>query len=458
MTQTTAPAPITEAGATEVLAAMIDDFVARTPLSAAHWQEALRCIPSGVTKPEHFFAPHPIYLDHCDGARLVDLDGNTYVDLTYVGTSLPLGHNNAAIRHAIAEQLQHGTGYPKASTHPTRLAQVICDRLPSVDQVLFTDSGSKAVYFALRLARAFTGREKVGKFVGAFHGTHDSMWFGLGQVFNSEEPLGTHEVKPGVLHTAADDVVLLPFDDIDECARIIEAHASELGSVIVEPVLGDGYLPPSPTFLADLEKVCNAHGILVVFDEMITLSLGRGGAQGHFGVTPDLTTMGKPLGAGMPIAAVGGRADVMALASCLDGAPVVGGLSSTFAGHPLAAAAGLAQMEQLTDDAYARLWQLGERCREGINALGAELGVPLQATGIAHFLQVHWNEQPVRGFEDHNACDRDLLTQLDTYVFLRGYAVLRNHRIALSLSLTDADVDDFLACLEDGVRLLAGVR
>ena len=147
----------------------------------------------------------------------------------------------------------------------------------------------------------------------------------------------------------------------------------------------------------------------------------------------------------------------MALASCVDGPPVVGGLSSTFAGHPLAVVAGIAQMRQMTPDVYARLWELGETVRTRVDALGRDLGLPVQATGVGHLLQVHWNPEPVTGFTQHNACDRDLLTQLDRFMFMRGYAVLRNHRIALSLAVTDDDVEAFLADLEDGVRLLGGI-
>jgi glutamate-1-semialdehyde 2,1-aminomutase len=332
---------------------------------------------------------------------------------------------------------------PQNHRHNVELAKLLCERISSVDKVQFTDSATKATNFAVRLARAYTGREKFAKFIGGYHGAWDGTLYGTASRYGAD-PL-KKEPLPGVPRSAADDVVFLPYNEPEECQRIIEENANELGSVIVEPLIGDGYIPPLPGFLQLLQDLCQKHGIVFICDETITFTLAPGGAQELFGLDPDLTTMGKSIGGGMPTGATAGKDAVMARND-----PLISGLipvpaGTSLGGHCLAAVAGVAQLRLMTPRVYARLDQLGERFRAGVKDAAERLGIPeLQATGVRHLNNLHWAPAPITTYRDHMACDSEKLNLIEEAVFAAGYMIGWGCRINLSAAMTDEDIDGFV--------------
>jgi glutamate-1-semialdehyde 2,1-aminomutase len=420
--------------------------------SRALAERARRTLVGGVNNLAYVRSPYPTYFVGADGPYLIDVDGNRHLDLRAGYSSLPFGMVPNGVREAIVAQVGEFvfvTGpYPAA----VELGERLCARIPSVEKVAFTDSGTKATNFAVRLARLYTGRERFAKFIGAYHGSWDGVMFSVPPRYGSD-PL-TKVPAPGVARSGADDILLLPFNDIDRAVAAIESAAEELGSVLVEPVLGDGYIPADPEYLRAIRAACDRHGIVLIFDEMITLSLAPGGAQELFGVTPDLTAMGKVIGGGLPIGAVGGKDEIMAHADRTR-FEVVPASGATFAGHPLAVAAGIAQLDLMTPAVYERLNVLGDRVRAGIDDIGRRQGVPLHATGIGQLFSWHWNEQAVRDFVDHLGCDHAKLSALTDRMLAKGFLCGTLGRCHLTAVMSDDDIADFLASLEESVKELS---
>ncbi|MBM3947481.1 MAG: aminotransferase class III-fold pyridoxal phosphate-dependent enzyme, partial [SAR202 cluster bacterium] len=292
-------------------------YEAATPRSRAVHQEAIRYIPGGETRTSTFWAPYPLTIARGDGCRVWDVDGTARLDFFSNFTTLVLGHNHPAVTTALQEQLANGTSFFGGTEHQAKLAQLLCDRVPSLEQVRFTNSGTEATLNAVRAAKAFTGRAKIAKCEGGYHGTHEALAVSttpqLAQVGRADRPANV-PADQGLPQSVVDNVVVLPFNDVAAARRLLMEHHGELAAVIVEPVLGNGgMIPATGEFLAMLRQVTSEHGILLVFDEVVTFQVARGGAQEHYGVTPDMTTLGKIIGGGMPVGAFGGRRDVMAL-------------------------------------------------------------------------------------------------------------------------------------------------
>jgi glutamate-1-semialdehyde 2,1-aminomutase len=385
-----------------------------------------------------------VYFERSDGAYIYDVDGNAYLDLDGGHSSLPLGNNHPAVREAIERQLACGTYLKGPYPAALELAEELCGRIPSVEQVLFTDSGAKATNFAVRLARVHTGRTRFAKMGGGFHGSWDGALFGLpGRYADTEGD----QPSPGVPASARQDIVLLGFNDLAGCEQLIRRHGPTLAAVVVEPVLGDGFIVALPGFLEGIRSLCDEYGIVLVYDEMVSLGTAYGGAQERLGVLPDLTAMGKIIGGGMPIGGIGGRA---ALFEHVDGArtanqPLFG---ATFGGHPLSLVAGAAQLKLLTPEVYRYLDVLGERARDGIAAVAARHRVPLTASGLGRFVALHWTGQPVTTHEAHRGCDNAVLGWLCSELLARGFTSSKGVRFNISAAVTTSEIDAFVAAVD----------
>jgi glutamate-1-semialdehyde 2,1-aminomutase len=400
--------------------------------------------------------PHPIYWARAEGPYIYDVDGNEYLDLMSGFTALPLGHEVPGVRAALAAQVARTSYLPYNTAEIADLASLLCERVPSLEKLTFTDSGSKATNNAIRFARAYTGRQGFAKFVGSYHGSWDAVQFGSAGRYGGD-PEEPRLPLPGVPSSAGVDIVFLPFNEPDECERLVAEHADEIGSLIVEPVQGDGYIQPTPGFLAFLRELCDKHGIVLIFDEVITLSLAAGGAQELYDVLPDLTTMGKAIGGGLPIGAMGGREEIMAVNDPESGrVPVPTGTS--MGGHILAVVAGLAQLQLMTPDVYRRLHELGETFRNGVNEIGDRVAPDLSATGVGHLCNLHWLASPVETFRDHSACDEDVLAMIDEALLAEGYVTTGAGRIHLNAAMTDANIEGLLQALERSVTAIAEAR
>ena len=332
----------------------IRDYQAKTPRSRQLFEDALRVMPGGNSRTTTFFDPYPFYIARGAGARIWDADGNERLDFNGNYTSLILGHANPAVVQAIQDAAVHGMSFPGPSEHEIRLAEILTRRIPTMEVVRFANSGTEATMHAIRVARAFTGKSKIAKFEGAYHGTHDWVLVSV----STEEGQGGSRKRPksvawsaGVPAAVMKHVVVLPWNDLDACVKILEKEAGDLAALIIDPMLANaGMIPVAEGFLEGLRAATAKLGILLIFDEVISFRVATGGAQQRFGIRPDLTTLGKIIGGGLAVGAFGGRAEVMNYYDPRGGKGRINH-GGTFNANPLTMAGGVATMEQLTPEA-----------------------------------------------------------------------------------------------------------
>lgn len=420
----------------------------RTPASLREFRRVEPLIPGGVPSGLGVTAPHQTFIERGEGCYVWDVDGNRLLDMMQGDWLLPLGHCNPKVTAAITAQLAKGTTFAAAAPGlGYELASLIRKRMPSVERMRCATSGTEANQNAMRLARVFTGRKRIGKMAGAYHGTYDPLLISNGLI---TEP---GYVPPGLIPGTVEDVVLLPFNDPEGCERIIEREKSDLAAVIFEPLMGVcGFLPATHELVRRLRAVTERHGVLLICDEVVTFPLTIGGAQGYYDVKPDLTTFGKAIGGGLPLAAYGGRADVMGLLDPMlhRGNPPVS-IAATMGGMPVCLAAGIAAIEQLTPEAHRHLQALGDYTRSGIEALARKHDVPLQATGYGHFVGLQWTPTKVVDYETYCTSDRQVVSNLVLSLLNEGFLLFFIGPV-LSLPMSTADIDRFLAALERALR------
>jgi glutamate-1-semialdehyde 2,1-aminomutase len=379
-------------------------FMAASPQSASErlYQRARKVMPGGNSRTTVFTAPYPVYARSAQGCRLTDVDGVERIDFIGNYTALIHGHLHPQIMAAVQEQLALGTCFANPTESEIALAEELCSRVPSFEQVRFANSGTEAVMNAIKAARAFTGRPKIAKCEGLYHGSYDPVETSLDSTpdtWGGDEPAATaysRGTPAGVLA----DVVVIPFNDVDRTRRRLEAHAGELAAVIVDPMPNrSGLIPASPDYLQMLREVTQRHGIVLIFDEVITFRAGYAGCQGELGIEPDLTTLGKIIGGGFPVGAVAGKAEVMGVFDPSRGKPALphGG---TFNANPVTMVAGLAAMRLLTREAFGRLAALGDRAREACRRAFRLAEMPGQVTGNGSLLMLHLTDKPLRGYRD----------------------------------------------------------
>ena len=409
-----------------------EQFRATTTRSRELYEQALQVMPGGVTRTSIYSEPYPIYAARGEGCRVWDVDGTRRLDLVVNYTALVAGHAHPAVVEAIREQAARGTSFAAPNPPEVALARELVERIASIEKIRFTNSGTEATMMALRLARAHTGRTKFAKVEGGYHGSHDLV----------QDP----EVA-GTLPDVGEFAVVIPYNDAAGATAILDRHGAELAAVIVEPILGSGgMIPADPEYLRALRAACDRHGSLLIYDEVISFRVARGGAQELYGIRPDLTTLGKVIGGGLPVAAFGGRADVMEL---LD--PRRPGFlpqAGTLNGHPLGMAAGVATLALLTPEVYAELDRRGERTREGLRALFAEHEIPAQVTGVSSLMQIHFTPEPVRNSRDVQRTDAR--RRKEFVLGLCNHGVLLNSRgmAALSTPVGEAEIDEFLEAVD----------
>jgi glutamate-1-semialdehyde 2,1-aminomutase len=372
----------TNTGATAVvrLAREQQLFGERTPRSAERYERALRVLPGGDTRAATFYSPYPVALHHGDGVEIEDLDGNSYLDFLLNYTSLILGHRHPAVLEAIAGTVSHGTAFAAPVPGQVELAEALVERVPSVERVRFVNSGTEATTSALWAARAFTGRRYVVKAIGGYHGSCPEL----------DKAIRPGSFPAGVPDTAA--VRAVPYNDLDALERAI--GEGDVAAVLLEPVMGAaGVVPPAPGYLAAAQAAARRAGALFILDEVITFRLGYGGYQRLEGLEPDLTALAKIIGGGLPVGAVGGRADVMEVFA--PGASPGVSHSGTFNGNPVTVAAGLRTLELLDADAYAGLDDLGATLADGLREAIERSGAPAQVTHVGSLVNLHFTTAPL---------------------------------------------------------------
>jgi glutamate-1-semialdehyde 2,1-aminomutase len=397
------------------LAVLTADFLAqlaeKTPGSHALRTQAELVLSGGVSS--HFKAWQPFYVSRAEGSHLTDVDGNDYVDLVMGFGPNSLGHSPAVVTAAVRAVLDHGTSLAVATPLEVELAQTISRLVPSMEQMRFVVTGTEATMMALRTARAFTGRTRIARFEGHYHGQHDGALASVAHVAGSERRPQTVADGAGIPQGVLDDVVVLPWNDIDAVAPLVRETVDDLAAIILEPVpfSNIGGVEPDHEFLRALRELTTQHRTLLVFDEVITgFRLGLGGAAAHFGVRPDLHVFGKAVGGGFPVAVFGGRRDVMeAVVMPRPGDPHSAETifqSGTFSGAPPAMAAGVAMLRELEQtDAIAVADARAETIRAGWREIVADLGLQAQVTGISSWLGISFTERPIRTLRDALAAD-----------------------------------------------------
>ncbi len=430
------------------MSAVEEQLRAATPASAEMYRRALQVFPGGLAAGTMTSTVHPTYIERAEGCFLYDLDGRRIVDFMNTAHSLPFGHGYAPTIDAMREQMERGLHFTLPNRRAVEYAELLCERIPSFERVRFTCSGSEATMYAMRLARAFTGRERVARVRSCYHGMHDCSCIGTSQFMALPVPgtSGDEAIGWGVPRALVETAAWADFNDLDGMAAAMRRYDGEVAAIVVEPILGGGgHIAPEPGYLQGLRDLADRHGALLIFDEMISVTASRGGAQGHYGVTPDLTTTGKGIAGGLPVGVFGGRRDVMALCEARGSfAPVLA--TSTFAGHPVVMAGGMATLSHLTPDVYEHLATLGEQLRQGLRKAISHQGAPLQVTGDRHLVGIHPSERPVRCPADATG-DPATKSRIAQAMLNEGYNV-PGCRASVTMAHTPALVDEFVAAFE----------
>jgi glutamate-1-semialdehyde 2,1-aminomutase len=402
----------------------------------------MKYLPGGSTRGVQYFPPYPFVAERGEGLYIYDVDGNRYLDYVINATSLILGHAHPKVVKAIQDKASLGTAFSVPTEDQTKLARVLCERIPSVETIRFTNSGTEGTLMAIRAARAFTGKHKIAKFEGGYHGSHEYAEI---SVSPSADKLNPNEITsvpqyPGQPPSISEDVIVMPYNDFEACERIIRQHKDDLSCVIMEAISSSfGYLPANVDFLNGIRELTTELGILLIFDEVQSLRVAPGGAQELLGVTPDLTCLGKIIGGGTPVGAFGGREDVMALYDPTENGPTLGH-SGTFNGNPLTMAAGAVVMNEMTPDVYQQMSQLGETLRSKLRAVFDELDIPAQVTGVASLFGIHFTSEEIVDYRSTLSGDKALKGALSTGLLNEGVMLGG----ALSKLTTETEVDTFV--------------
>lgn len=407
------------------------------------FSEARKLMPGGVNSPVRACQnvdSGPLFIAKASGAHLFDVDGREYIDYVLSWGPMLLGHAAPVVTKALQEAVPNGTSFGAPCPQEVELARAVVDAMPGIEMLRMVNSGTEATMSALRLARAVTGRDKLVKFIGCYHGHSDSFLAAAGSGVATLAIPGT----PGVPGHVAGDTLLAPYNDLDAVEAIFAEHGREIAAIFVEPVAANmGLVLPIPGFLQGLRLLCDSYGSLLVFDEVITgFRLAYGGAQARFGIDPDLTTLGKIIGGGLPVGCFGGKRRYMERIAPAGDVYQAGTLS----GNPLAMTAGIATLGRLKNEDYAAL---EERTASFANSLGDVLrrkGVPVQVPTIASMFAVFFNENPVRNFAEAKTGDSALYT--------RFYKQMREQGIYLAPSPFETGMVSFAHMAEDFQRTL----
>jgi glutamate-1-semialdehyde 2,1-aminomutase len=416
--------------------------------SAELYRRALRVLPGGNSRTTVYFAPYPIYADRAQGSRIWDVDGVERIDCINNYSSLIHGHNHPKIVAAIVAQAHKTLAIALPTEAEVRLAEILVTRLRSVEKVRFCNSGTEAVLMAIKAARAYTGRSKIVKVEGAYHGSADAAAVSVNPSpdhwGDPDEPASV--AGAGSSPGAAADIIVIPMNDVENTRRILRKHAEDIAGVLVDPLVKNlGFVLASSEFLNMLREETKASGALLIFDEVFSMRLGFNGAQGRVGIDPDLTAMGKIMGGGLPVGAVGGRTDVMAVFDPRDPAKLSHG--GTFNANPMTMAAGAAAMELFDEAAFDRLSALSERLRAGLREAVRIARVPGTVIGESSMTTLFHMDANIQNYRDlvgarrGNIQAEERADKFFRYLLNHGVLMAAGGAFVLSTANTDDEID-----------------
>jgi glutamate-1-semialdehyde 2,1-aminomutase len=429
--------------------------------SSGLYERALKFLPGGNSRHTVFFPPYPIYAVRGSGSRIWDVDGSERIDFINNYSALIHGHNHPRIVEAIIHQAETLLTISLPTEKEIALAELIANRLPAVEQVRFCNSGTEAVLYAIKAARAFTGRPKIAKVEGAYHGSAETASISVTPPAEFFGPANAPLSVPGPGNTMgiASDVIVLPMNDVENGRRILRAHAADLAGIIVDPLVKNlGFLPASRAFLQMLREEADASSALLIYDEVYSLRLGFNGAQGAVGVLPDLTAMGKIIGGGLPVGAVGGPERIMAtLFDPRRGARLAHG--GTFNANPMTMAAGLVAMEMFDQAAFDRLSRLGERLRAGLREALHIAKVPGTVRGATSMVQLWHTDRDVMTYRDlmavrgENVGSQKRAETVFRHLLNNGILIGAPGFFVLSTAITEEEVDHAIETTLQALRM-----
>ncbi|VXB88551.1 glutamate-1-semialdehyde 2,1-aminomutase [Bacillus sp. 349Y] len=411
------------------------------------FQEALTLMPGGVNSPVRAFKSvdmDPIFMERGKGSKIYDIDGNDYIDYVLSWGPLILGHANDRVVGAIKKVAENGTSFGAPTEIENELANLVIERVPSIEVVRMVSSGTEATMSALRLARGYTGRNKILKFEGCYHGHGDSLLIKAG---SGVATLGLPD-SPGVPEGIAKNTITVPYNDLDSIRYAFEQFGDDIAGVIVEPVAGNmGVVPPKPGFLEGLREVTEQYGSLLIFDEVMTgFRVGYNCAQGYFGVTPDLTCLGKVIGGGLPVGAYGGKAEIME--QIAPSGPIY--QAGTLSGNPLAMTAGLETLKQLTPESYEEFGRIADRLQDGLNTIADKYGIPHTINRAGSMIGLFFTDEEVSNYEGAKSSDLEMFSNYYREMAHNGVFLPPSQFEGLFLSTahSDEDIDKTLEAAE----------
>ncbi len=417
------------------------------------FERAKDYIPGGVNSPVRAFKAvggDPIFFAKAEGAYMYDEDGNSYIDLINSWGPMILGHANKQVEEAIFKAVIGSPSFGAPSRMEVELAELITDMIPSVEKVRMVNSGTEATMSAIRLARGFTKRDKILKFEGCYHGHGDSFLIAAG---SGAMTMGSPD-SPGVTKGTAKDTLLAPYNNLEKVKEVVDSNKGEIAAIIIEPVAGNmGCVLPDPGFLEGLRSVCDEDGILLIFDEVMTgFRLARGGAQEVFNVRPDLTTLGKIIGGGMPVGAYGGRSDVMDFVS--PQGPVY--QAGTLSGNPVAMAAGFAQLNYLNEnpEVYTSISNTTEKIKVGFEKVIKKHKKQYTINHIGSMISLFFTDQKVKDFETAKSCDTEQFGKYFRFMLNNGVylAPSQFESLFISTAIEDEEVKKIIQSFDDFLR------
>lgn len=421
--------------------------------SDALFTRAKHHIPGGVNSPVRAFRAvggHPVFMQSAKGAWLTDVDGNRYLDFINSWGPMILGHAPQLVLDAVQQAVQGSLSFGAPTRREVEMAELIKQMVPSIEKVRLVNSGTEATMSAIRVARGYTGRDKIIKFEGCYHGHGDSFLIAAG---SGALTLGAPD-SPGVTQGVAQDTLTVPYNNLAAVEEVLAANEGQVAALILEPVVGNmGLVAPQEGYLQGLRELCTRHGVVLIFDEVMTgFRLARGGAQELYGITPDLTTLGKIIGGGMPVGAYGGRQDIM------DNVAPAGKVyqAGTLSGNPIATAAGIAQLSYLQahPELYDELNRITTRIADGTRQICQELGLNYTVNQVGSMFSVFFTSQPVTDLESAKTSDTEAFGRYFRAMLHRGIylAPAQYEALFVSTAITDDLVDHYLTACHESMK------